>query len=160
MKIILISVGKTKEENYARMIGEFEKRISVFAELEEKTVKQSFISEKATDTEIKNALEEEAKAIKKVLDEYPQSLKIAFCVEGKEYDSGEFSNLIFDPSSIRSTVVFVIGSSYGLSESVKKICDKRVSFSKMTFPHELFKLMATEQIYRAAMIKSGSKYHK
>ena len=160
MKIILISVGKTKEEAYSKAAAEFQKRISAFAEFEEKIIKPSFISEKAAESEIKNALIEEAKLIKKVLAENPQSLKIAFCIEGKQYDSADFSRLIFDHDRVRSTVIFIIGSSYGLDESVKATCDCRVSFSKMTFPHELFKVMATEQIYRAVQIKCGSKYHK
>lgn len=83
------------------------------------------------------------------------------CVEGKELSSEEFSQRLSDFAlSGFSEVAFVIGSSHGLSDKVKNAAKLKLSVSKMTFPHELFRVMLLEQIYRAGEIQSGSKYHK
>ena len=90
-----------------------------------------------------------------------KSYKIALCIEGKTMSSEALAQL-FDrvAGSGKNTVVFLIGSSWGLHERVKGMCDLRLSFSPMTFAHSLFRVMLAEQIYRAAGIGAGSKYHK
>ena len=112
-----------------------------------------------SDNAIKLALDKEAD---KILAEIsPRSALVAMCVEGKELSSEEFSQRLSDFAlSGFSEVAFVIGSSHGLSDKVKNAAKLKLSVSKMTFPHELFRVMLLEQIYRAGEIQSGSKYHK
>ena len=112
-----------------------------------------------SDNAIKLALDKEAD---KILAEIsPRSALVAMCVEGKEMSSEKFSQRLSDFAlSGFSEVAFVIGSSHGLSDKVKNAAKLKLSVSKMTFPHELFRVMLLEQIYRAGEIQSGSKYHK
>ena len=84
-------------------------------------------------------------------------MKIALCIEGKEYDSVSFADLINDTGR---DICFIIGSSFGLDEKLKSECDIRLSMSKMTFPHRIARVMLAEQVYRAACIHAGKKYHK
>ena len=90
---------------------------------------------------------------------YLKGKVVAMAVEGKKFSSEKFSKFLTDIPDNFSEVTFVIGGSYGLDNSVKTRAEL-ISFSDMTFPHTLFRLMLTEQIYRAFMIKSGSTYHK
>ncbi len=90
-----------------------------------------------------------------------RAFKAALCVEGAQRSSEEFAALLEElPSRGISAVIFVIGDSDGLSEEVKKACDLRLSFSKMTFPHQLMRVILAEQIYRAFTILHHGKYHK
>ena len=108
-----------------------------------------------------SALEKEADGILLQLNKLQGSKKIALCVEGRQLSSEQLSAYI-DRAAVDgcSSVAFVIGSSFGLSERVKARCDLRLSFSAMTFPHQLMRVILEEQIYRAFSISSGSKYHK
>ena len=85
------------------------------------------------------------------------ALKIAMCIEGKQMSSVELANVF---SNEARPICFIIGSSFGLDESLKRECDLRLSMSKMTFPHMLARVMLAEQVYRAFMINAGSTYHK
>ena len=110
-------------------------------------------------TLIDKALEKESG---KIISAIPkQSYVIAMCIEGKELASEDFAKLL-NQKAVEgySSICLIIGSSHGLSEKVKARRDLRMSFSKMTFPHQLFRLMALEQIYRAFSINAGTKYHK
>mgnify|MGYP001659823512 FL=1 len=110
-------------------------------------------------TLIDKALEKESG---KIISAIPkQSYVIAMCIEGKQLASRDFAKL-FNQKAVEgySSICLIIGSSHGLSEKVKARRDLRMSFSKMTFPHQLFRLMALEQIYRAFSINAGTKYHK
>jgi rRNA large subunit m3Psi methyltransferase RlmH len=90
-----------------------------------------------------------------------KSYKVALCIEGKSLSSEAFSQKLEQIAlSGKNTVVYLIGSSWGLSERVKQMCDLRLSFSPMTFAHSLFRVMLAEQIYRAEGIGAGAKYHK
>ncbi len=142
-------------EAAAEYIKRLEKRFSVSV-IEPKPQP---LSSNPTEGEIKAALEKEKNAISAEIQ--PRSAVVAMCVEGKEMSSAELSEMLesYALSGV-SEVVFVIGSSYGLSEEFKKSADKRVSVSKMTFPHELFRVMLLEQLYRAGEISAGTKYHK
>ncbi len=142
-------------EAAAEYIKRLEKRFSVSV-IEPKPQP---LSSNPNEGEIKAALEKEKNAISAEIQ--PRSAVVAMCVEGKEMSSAELSEMLesYALSGV-SEVVFVIGSSYGLSEEFKKSADKRVSVSKMTFPHELFRVMLLEQLYRAGEISAGTKYHK
>ena len=87
-------------------------------------------------------------------------LKIALCIEGQQVDSEAFSAQLEDYLHLNDHIVFLIGSSYGLSEKLKKSCDWRLSFSKMTFPHQLMRVILLEQVYRAMKIANNETYHK
>ena len=122
-------------------------------------MKDEKLSSEPSSGEISAALDKEAKKIMECIPE--RNYKIAMCVEGKQMSSEEFSALLEKVATNGySGVSFVIGSSCGLSDKVKNSCDLRLSVSKMTFPHKLFRVMLLEQIYRAFMISSGGKYHK
>ena len=88
------------------------------------------------------------------------ALKIALCVEGKQYSSEELARLVGEGNDRGGKIAFVIGSSYGLSEKVKRECDVRLSFSKLTFPHQLMRVILLEALYRSFTILAGKKYHK
>ncbi len=143
-KINIVCVGKIKETFYRAAIDEYLKRLSRFAKVE--------ITELA---EGKN-IEAEAPAIIRAAKGY----KIALCVEGEKFSSEKLAERIKSLCDRGEEITFIIGSSYGLSKSVKSQADLKLSFSDMTFPHQLMRVILFEQIYRAFMINAGSEYHK
>ena len=104
---------------------------------------------------ILRALEKEANAIRAAIPK--QAVKVAMCIEGKQLSSTELASVFANESR---PICFIIGSSFGLDEGLKKECDMRISMSKMTFPHMLARVMLAEQVYRVFTINSGKKYHK
>ena len=152
-------MGKLTEKAYREAVDEFVKRLS-------RTYPVTFVEPKVenlpsnpTDGEIARALLKESE---RILAEIPQrAALVAMCVEGKEMGSEEFAAFI-EKQALGgvSEICFVIGSSFGLSDEVKKRAVLRMSMSKMTFPHELFRVMLLEQIYRASEISAGTRYHK
>ncbi len=157
--INLVYLGNEKEKAYNIAAEEYEKRLSAFCSYSSKNLKDERLSQNPTASEISAALSKEGKRILEAIPE--KSYKIAMCIEGKQLSSEEFSELLSSlPSKGYSAASFIIGSSCGISEEVKKKCDLRLSVSKMTFPHKLFRVMLLEQIYRAFSIISGGKYHK
>ena len=156
--ITIISVGTLKEKYLTDAISEYKKRITQYAKVEELSVKESKIQNEDDSTEIERALNEEAD---KIISAIPKdSFKIALCVEGKEYDSPALARIIGDGVDASGKITFIIGSSHGLSERVKKECDLRLSFSKMTFPHQLMRVILFEAVYRSFTIIHGKRYHK
>ena len=159
MKFDIIHVGSFKEKYLSAAFDEYKKRISASGELRDIEIKESRLSDDPSENEIKKALDSEASLILEKLD--PRSKKIALCVEGMMVSSEELAALFESASGGGySKISFVIGSSHGLSETVKRECDLRLSFSRMTFPHQLMRVILAEQIYRAQTILSGKKYHK
>lgn len=144
IKINIICMGKMKEEYYKEAVAEYSKRLSRFCKLEIKEFAEG-----------KN-LKEEAQTILRVADGY----KIALCVEGKKLSSEALAEKIKKLCDEGREISFIIGSSYGLDDSVKEVSDFKLSFSDMTFPHRLMRVILAEQIYRAFMINYGSEYHK
>ena len=157
LKITVISVGGMKESYFAEAIAEYEKRAGAYAEMKNINLKEApLAATRAGD--IAAALDAEGEQILKHLP--PRACKIALCVEGRQLSSEELSELIYDlPCRGYSKICFVIGPFDGLPEEVKRACDMRLSFSKMTFPHQLMRVILLEQIYRAGNIASGGKYH-
>ena len=143
-KITFVVVGKIKESFYREAVAEYAKRISRFAKLEIKE-----ISENAT-------LEAEAEDILRTVKGYT----IALCVEGEKLSSEKLAAKLKTLSDAGKELTFVIGSSCGLSDRVKSAADYRLSFSDMTFPHQLMRVILAEQVYRAYMINAGATYHK
>ena len=117
------------------------------------------MSDNPSQTEIDNALSKEAEEIKKKIPN--NSYVFALCIEGKEKSSEEFAKAITAAAvNGKSNLVFIIGSSFGLSPEIKNLADFKLSFSPMTFPHQLMRVMLLEQIYRAFQINGNGKYHK
>jgi len=157
--VTLLTVGKLKEKFYLDAVKEYEKRLKGYCQFQLLELTEQRLPEDPTPGEISRALEKEAEEI---FGRIPKGAW--FCVftpEGKNLSSPELADLLRDvKNSGKSSVCFLIGSSFGMSERVKKQADFRLSMGKMTFPHHLFRVMALEQIYRAEAIQAGSRYHK
>ena len=150
--IKIITVGKLKETYLKDAQLEYEKRLSKYTKIEIVEIEDSKI-----DSE-KEALEEEKEKILKNINS--KDYVITLEIEGKELTSIEFSNLIDKTLISNSNITFIIGSSYGIHKSIKDIANYHLSFSKMTFPHQLFRIFLLEQIYRSYKILNNEKYHK
>lgn len=151
-------MGSLKEKFFCEASREYQKRLSRFCDLDILELEPVRLSENPSGAEIDSALKKEAELILKKI---PQNAKvIALCVEGKQYSSEKLAKEIENLSALGQGICFIIGSSYGLSDDVKRKADLRLSMSEMTFPHKLFRIMLLEQLYRGFMINSGSKYHK
>ena len=151
--IKILCVGKIKEDFFTNGIKEYQKRIEGFS-------KFSIVEVKEVNTlDISKNIEEEGKNIlSKIADD---EFVITLEIKGKAIDSVELAKLIDEKLTYgMSKITFVIGGSNGLSESVSKRSDYRLSFSKFTFPHQLMRLILTEQIYRALTIIKNKEYHK
>lgn len=159
LKIKIIAMGKLTESYAKDAAAEFVKRMGKSYQVSVIEPKPENLPMNPTDGEIAKALEKEAE---KILAEIPPRAAVcAMCVEGKQLSSEEFAAYLEKQASGGvSEVCFIIGSSHGLSEKVKQRASMRLSVSKMTFPHELFRVMLLEQIYRAGEILNGSRYHK
>ena len=158
MNISVIYVGAAKDGYISEGCAEFEKRIGAYAKFSQAEIKEYRISDEASAAERKLAMENDAKRIIELLPK--KSKKIALCVEGKQLSSPEFAQKIEKFKNEASHIVFIIGGPFGLDESVKALCDMRLSLSEMTFNHRLARLLLLEQIYRALNISAGGNYHK
>ncbi len=159
LNVNIICVGKLKEKFLTEAVKEYSKRLSAFCKLSITELDETKLPEKAGESVIASALKSESEKI--LAKTSKDSYVIAMCIEGKMYSSEDFSKLI-DRVSVegKSHVDIIIGSSFGLSDEVKKRADLRLSVSPMTFPHQLFRVMILEQVYRAFQISTGGKYHK
>ena len=159
MNITVIALGKLKEKYLRDAIDEYSKRISAYGKLDIVELNPVRLSDNPSQTEIDNALTKEAEEIKKKIPN--GSYVFSLCIEGKEKSSEQLASAIKDVTlNGKSSIVFIIGSSFGLSPEIKKLSDCRLSFSPMTFPHQLMRVMLLEQIYRAFQINNNGKYHK
>ncbi|MBR5613917.1 MAG: 23S rRNA (pseudouridine(1915)-N(3))-methyltransferase RlmH [Clostridia bacterium] len=157
--VTLITVGKLKEKFYTAAMEEYAKRLSSYCRFEVVEVKDERTPDNPSEVEKQAVLDCEAE---RIIAKIPKGAKvITLCVEGKQMPSEQFAQLI-SKSAVEgaSKLVFIIGGSMGLSESIKKISDLRLSFSEMTFPHMLMRIILAEQIYRAFTIIEGKTYHK
>ncbi len=160
IKINLITIGKLKEKYWRDACAEYVKRLSAFCKMEIVELAESRLSDNPSEKEIMSALEQEAKAIKPYC-EKKGAVNIAMCIEGEQLSSVKLSKKIsgFAVQGF-STVNFIIGSSFGIAEEIKKQSHLRLSMSEMTFPHQLARVMLLEQIYRSFQIENNTKYHK
>lgn len=158
IRVTLITLGKLKEKYLRDASAEYIKRLSRYCSLDVVELEPVKLSEKPSQNEIAVALQKEADMIIKKI---PQNSEVyTLCVEGKPLSSEQFAANIGNAENMGRGIVFIIGSSYGLSDSVKGLSKAKLSFSAMTFPHQLFRVMLLEQIYRAFKINEGSTYHK
>lgn len=157
MNINLIVIGKLKESYLRDACGEYIKRLGRYCTFELHELEECRLSDSPSDKEIAAALKKEAEQIKK----YARGMIVPMCIEGKQLTSPELSGKITEAGvSGQSTVTFIIGSSFGLDAEIKEMGALKLSMSKMTFPHQLARVMLLEQIYRAFQIAEGGKYHK
>ena len=159
MNITIIYVGGAKDGYISEGCAELEKRIGAYAKLSQIELKEFRVGDESSAAARKLAMENEAKRIAEVLPK--KSRKIALCVEGKQMSSPAFAEKIEKLKDEGcSHMVFIIGGPYGLDESIKSLCDMRLSLSEMTFNHRMARLLLLEQIYRALNISAGGNYHK
>lgn len=158
IKIKIISVGKIKEKAMNEIIGEFEKRLTRYCSFESIILPDSPVKDTPSASDIDAVLKKEAGLISAKKD--PKFFTITLCIEGKKINSEKLSSLIAEKSISYPGINFIIGSSHGLHEDIKKESDFKMSMSDMTFPHNIARLMLTEQIYRAFKISSNEAYHK
>ena len=155
MEIKIITVGKIKEKYINLGIDEFIKRLQAFAK-----VSIIELKEDGNDSNREDSIKKEGILIKNILEKF-KGYNILLDVDGKNISSEEMSKEI-ERLTVQgsSTINFIIGGSYGVSEDVRKMSNFRLSFSKMTFPHQLMRVILLEQIYRAYKINAGEPYHK
>lgn len=159
MNIEIICIGDIKEKYLRDAIKEYKKRIGAYVKLDIIELKEERLPNNPSKKDIELSLEAEGGAILNKLG--PRSYKIALCIEGKELDSLDFAKKIEDITlDGYSDICFIIGGSDGLSPEVKSLADYKLSFSKMTFPHQLMRLILVEQVYRGFKILKGEPYHK
>ena len=159
MNIKIIAVGKLKEKYLKQGIAEYVKRLGSYCKLEMIEVNDEKAPENLSDKEMELIKEKEGERIlAKVSD---QSYVFALAINGKQYESIAFSDQINQLGiQGKSNITFIIGGSLGLSNQVLKRADQEISFGKLTFPHQLMRLVLVEQVYRAFRIMNGHAYHK
>lgn len=149
--IKIICIGKIKEKFYQDAINEYKKRISKYTNIE-------IIELPDYNYDIKKTMISEYQGIMKVLNK--SDYNILLDISGNQIDSVSFAKKINDTLIINSNITFIIGGSYGVVDELRSIVDFRLSFSIMTFPHQLFRVILLEQIYRAFKINNNEEYHK
>ena len=159
MNVKILTVGKIKEKYYRDAISEYSKRLSKYCNLEVIEVSDEKTTENASEVEINIIKDKEGERLLKHIKD--KDFVIALAILGTSYDSVSFSKYI-ERLGINgnSSIVFVIGGSLGLSDDVLKRSNAQISFSKMTFPHQLMRVILLEQIYRAMRIMNNEPYHK
>lgn len=155
IKINLICMGDIKEKYLREAITEYSKRISRFATLKIIELKEN-VSKTNNALDIENALKKDAIEILKHIKGYP----ICLDVQGEMISSEQFAKKIEKTSLINSEITFIIGASNGIHQEIKYLCKEKISFSKMTFPHQLMRVIFLEQLYRAFTILNNISYHK
>lgn len=159
MKITIIAVGKIKEAFYEQAVNEYRKRLSRYCTLEIAEVADERTKEQGSDAEIRIVKKREGERILKCIKE--DCYVIALEINGNAPDSVELSQKLESLGvEGKSHLCFVIGGSLGLSEEVHRRADYSLSFSRMTFPHQLMRVILLEQLYRSYRIMNGEPYHK
>ena len=143
--IKILCVGKIKEQYLTELISDYQKRINKYHKLDIIEIKDE-------------GIEKEESSLLKLIK--PTDYVISLCIEGNTYSSLEFASLLDNTFQTNSNIVFVIGGSDGLGEQIKSRSNLKLSFSKLTFPHGLFRGILLEQIYRAFKINNNETYHK
>jgi len=159
MQITIISVGKIKEKFYRDAIDEYSKRLSRYCKLKIIEVDDEKTVEGASEKACRQVMLKEAERISGHVSE--DAYIVALAIEGKKYDSVSFAKRINNLGiQGKSHIIFIIGGSLGIDEDLKKRANELISFSDMTFPHQLMRVILTEQIYRAYRIINNEPYHK
>ncbi|MBE5787116.1 MAG: 23S rRNA (pseudouridine(1915)-N(3))-methyltransferase RlmH [Clostridiales bacterium] len=154
----VICVGKLREKFYAGAAEEYLKRLSRFGKMEMIELPDLPEPQNASPAQCAQVMEKEGEMILGRI--RPQDHVIALCIDGPQYESEKFAKRIRENEMKGSRQVFIIGGSLGLSPAVIQRADEKLSLSKMTFPHQLARVLLLEQIYRACKINAGERYHK
>ncbi len=155
--VSIFAVGKLKEPWLREGFSEYRKRLSAYCDLSVVEIPEHRLPEAPSPAQIQKGLEEEGRAI---LDRAGKAPLVALCIEGKTLSSPDLARFLGERQQAGSSLAFVIGGSFGLAGQVKDQAVLRLSVSPMTFPHQLFRVMLAEQLYRGFSILSGGKYHK
>ena len=159
MNLHIICVGKLKETFYTQAAAEYQKRLSPFCKLQLTELPEEKLPQDPSQAQIDAALKKEAAVIRSKLP--PNAAVVALCIEGKLHSSEALAGLLRTwENNPAKHLVFLIGSSHGLDQSLKAEAWVRLSMSPMTFPHHLARVMLLELVYRAFQINNGSRYHK
>ena len=159
LTVTLITDGKIKEKYFTDAIAEYSKRLSRYCKLNIIELKDEPTPDNPSNREKDAVLKKEGDRIAEKISK--SAYVVALCIEGKMRDSVEFSKLIEQTAADgNSEIVFIIGGSLGIHDEIKRRADLKLSFSEMTFPHQLMRVILLEQIYRAFNISGGGKYHK
>jgi 23S rRNA (pseudouridine1915-N3)-methyltransferase len=153
----IVAVGRQKEPWMRQGMAEYAKRLSAYCDFRVVEVEEYRLPEDPSPAQIQKGLEEEGRVILEKLGKTPYA---ALCIEGKEMSSPGLAAWLEERRQLAGSLAFVIGGSFGLSREVKEKAALRLSVSPMTFPHQLFRVMLAEQLYRAFSISAGGKYHK
>lgn len=160
LNVNVICVGKLKETYWREACAEYAKRLGAFCRLNIIELGESRLPQDPNGSQIAAALASEGKSFRQYLSQ-KGTFSAALCVEAPQLSSEEFAKKIENAAvGGASTINFLIGSSFGLDQEVKSLCDIKVGMSKMTFPHQLARVILLEQLYRAFSIIAGGKYHK
>lgn len=158
LNVKIYVTGTLKEPYYKDAIAEYRKRLNAYCKLEIIEYKEYKLPDDPSQKQIEQALLTEGQKI--LADISPRTYKIAMCVEGKQLSSEEFAEKLEAIASTHGEVAIIIGSSFGLSDELKRACDFRMSVSKMTLTHQMLRVWLVEIIYRCLSITHGGKYHK
>ena len=158
MQLTLITVGTLKEDYLKDAVAEYKKRLSQYARVEEISLKEEKICDEDNPAQIARALSTEGE---RIIAAIPKgATAVALCVEGKQYSSEGLAELVKGAEDASGKLALIIGSSHGLAPEVKSRADVRLSVSKMTFPHQLMRVILYEALYRSFTIIAGKRYHK
>ena len=159
IQLTVITVGNLKEGYWCEAVAEYEKRLRAFCKPTVLQLKEARLSDNPSEGEIRAALADEGRRILDAIP--PRSYSIALCVEGRQFSSEELAARLESVLSTESgSLCLVIGSSHGLADEVKAACQLRLSVSKLTFPHQMMRVLLLEVLYRSFSILKGTKYHK
>lgn len=159
MNIDILCVGKIKEKFYTDAVDEYVKRLGRYCNIKIISVQDEKTPDKISDNMRDIILEKEAERLVRHIKD--NALKAGLAIRGKAYDSEEFAEMISNAALYgKSHIQFIIGGSLGLHKSILDLCNVHISFSKMTFPHQLMRVILLEQIYRSYRILGNEPYHK
>lgn len=155
--VTILAVGKLKEPWLREGLAEYQKRLAAYCDFAVIELPEYRLPDDPSPAQIKKGLEEEGRAI---LEKAGKAPLAALCIEGKELSSPGFARFLAERQQAAGAVCFAVGGSFGLAGEVKKRAVLRLSVSPMTFPHQLFRVILAEQLYRGFSILAGGKYHK
>ena len=158
IQVTVITIGNLKEAYWRDALAEYEKRLGAFCSYRSVQLKEEKLSDNPSQKEIDAALESEGKRILASIP--PKAYRIALCVEGKQFSSEALAKKLEAATEQHGALCLIIGSSFGLSPTVKSACDLRLSVSELTFPHQMMRVILLEALYRCFGILKGTKYHK
>ncbi len=158
ISVKIITVGSLKETYLRDAAAEYEKRLGAYCKLTSVSLREERLPDSPSEAQIRAVLKKEAE---KIISEIPpRAYSVALCVEGKQLSSEELASKLDEIGTTHGELCLIIGSSHGLDDSVKNACHMRMSVSKLTFPHQLMRIILLEAIYRGFNIIKGTHYHK